>query len=97
VGRFNRSLLEHRTTEAIAGLEYDGGCWVFRTAFHRFATRSGTNDTIDDSSSTTALFVQLELNGLASVGSSPLSLLKRSVPGYGKINETSATSVFSDE
>jgi LPS-assembly protein len=30
----------------------------------------------------TALFFQLELGGLASIGSSPLNLLKRSVPGY---------------
>lgn len=94
VGRFNRSLLEHRTTEAIAGLEYDGGCWVVRTALHRFVTRNSQSDTIENSGSTTALFVQLELNGLSSLGSSPVSLLRRSVPGYGKINDTSAAGLF---
>jgi LPS-assembly protein len=31
---------------------------------------------------TTSVFVQLELNGLARVGTSPLELLHRSVPGY---------------
>jgi len=86
VGRVTRSIEENRITEAIAGLEYDGGCWVFRTALHRFATNP------DDV--TQALFIQLELNGLASVGSSPVNLLKRSVVGYGKINEPISDRVF---
>ena len=38
---------------------------------------------------TTSVFVQLELNGLARVGTSPLELLRRSVPGYVPTNDTS--------
>ena len=38
VARYTRSLREHRVTEAIGGLEYNGGCWIFRVAMHRFAT-----------------------------------------------------------
>jgi LPS-assembly protein len=34
-----------------------------------------------------ALFFQLELNGFARLGSNPLELLKRTVPGYGIINQ----------
>jgi LPS-assembly protein len=34
-----------------------------------------------------ALFFQLELNGFAELGSNPLELLKRNVPGYGVINQ----------
>jgi LPS-assembly protein len=86
VGRVTRSLKENRITETIAGIEYDGGCWVFRTAMHRFATNP------DDV--TQAIFLQLDLNGLASVGSSPVNLLKRSVAGYGKINEPVSDRVF---
>ena len=33
-----------------------------------------------------SIFFQLELNGFAKLGSNPLSLLKRAVPGYGAIN-----------
>ena len=40
---------------------------------------------------------QLELNDLAGIGSNPLSLIKRSVPGYGKINDSSADRVFGAE
>uniref|UniRef100_A0ABX1PQA3 LPS-assembly protein LptD n=1 Tax=Aromatoleum anaerobium TaxID=182180 RepID=A0ABX1PQA3_9RHOO len=86
VARVTRSLKENRITETIAGVEYDGGCWVVRSAVHRFATNP------DDV--TEALFLQLELNGLASVGSSPVNLLKRSVAGYGKINEPVSDRVF---
>ena len=89
VGRVTHSLKDNRVTEAVAGLEYDGGCWVFRTAMHRFA--------IDESDVTNAIFVQLELNDLAGIGSNPLSLIKRSVPGYGKINDSSADRVFGAE
>lgn len=89
VGRVTHSLKDDRVTEAVAGLEYDGGCWVFRTAVHRFA--------IDESDVTNAIFVQLELNDLAGIGSNPLSLIKRSVPGYGKINDSSADRVFGAE
>ena len=89
VGRVTHSLKDNRVTEAVAGLEYDGGCWVFRTAMHRFA--------IDESDVTNAIFVQLELNDLAGIGSNPLGLIKRSVPGYGKINDSSADRVFGAE
>ena len=89
VGRVTHSLKDNRVTEAVAGLEYDGGCWVFRTAMHRFA--------IDENDVTNAIFVQLELNDLAGIGSNPLSLIKRSVPGYGKINDSSADRVFGAE
>jgi LPS-assembly protein len=59
---------------------------VFRTAFHRFATNE--NDV------TQALFLQLELTDLASVGSSPLDLLRRTVGGYGTINQPVADPIF---
>ena len=89
VGRVTHSLKDDRITEAVAGVEYDGGCWVFRTAVHRFA--------IDEDDVTNAIFVQLELNDLAGIGSNPLSLIKRSVPGYGKINDSSANRVFGED
>jgi LPS-assembly protein len=81
--------MEDRTTEALGGLEYDGGCWVFRVAMHRFA--------VEEDEVTKAVYVQLELNDLAGIGSNPVNLIKRSVPGYGKINAPAADRVFGDE
>ena len=65
--------------ETVAGLEYDGGCWVGRVVLQRLATQT--------QASNTALFFQLELNGFAKVGSNPLDILRRNVPGYGAINQ----------
>jgi len=60
VARVSRSIKESRITEALGGIEYDGGCWVFRTAMHRFAT--------NPEDVTNAVFFQLELSGLGSLG-----------------------------
>lgn len=86
VARVSRSIKESRITEALGGIEYDGGCWVFRTAMHRFAT--------NPEDVTNAVFFQLELSGLGSLGPSPVNLLRRSVPGYGMINESPSNRVF---
>lgn len=78
VGRYNYSVKDKRVTQAIGGLEYDGGCWAFRVVGQQLATINQRSNT--------AIFLQLELNGLTSVGSSPLDLLRRNIPGYGIIN-----------
>jgi LPS-assembly protein len=86
VGRYNYSTKESRVIESLGGLEYDGGCWVFRAVGQRVATVA--------SSSNTAIFVQLELNGFSRIGSNPLDLLKRNIPGYGVINRSTADPAF---
>ncbi|MDR2450803.1 MAG: LPS assembly protein LptD [Candidatus Accumulibacter sp.] len=97
VGRLNYSFkddgtvlstggLGGRMIESIAGLEYDGGCWILRAVFRRQALTS-----VDAS---TSFFVQLELAGLGRIGSNPLSLLKRNVQGYGLIGDRDSESVF---
>jgi len=80
VSRIARSLQEDRWTELLAGFEYNGGCWVGRVVLHRYALSSASNNT--------AIFFQLELNGLGSLGNDPGSLLRRAVPGYGRIAPT---------
>jgi len=81
LGRWNYSLPDHKTLEAVAGIEYNGDCWVLRVVGQRLTTQ-----TLQTSNS---IFVQLELNGLARVGTSPLELLRRSVPGYVPVNDPS--------
>lgn len=87
VGRYNYSLSDRRIIEAIGGLEYNAGCWGTRVVLQRIATATGN--------SSTAFFIQLELNGFSSLGSNPMDVLKRSVPGYGRINQPAADPVFS--
>ncbi len=89
VGRYNWSFLGKQTVsdlspggqllEAIAGFEYNAGCWAARVVGQRLAALSGSPNT--------TLFFQLELTDFGSVGSNPISLLRRSIPGYGKTNE----------
>ena len=79
VGRYNYSIRDNKMIEALAGFEYDGGCWVGRFVVQRFVTAA--------QQSTTALFFQIELNGLSRLGSNPIDLLRRNIPGYSKLNE----------
>lgn len=75
LARWNYSLRESRPIEGLAGVEYDAGCWQARTVMQRVSTAT-------DEDPNYAFFFQLELGGMTSIGTSPLSLLKRSIPGY---------------
>jgi len=79
VGAWNYSIPDRKTLEAVVGLEYNGGCWVLRVVGQQLTTTTETR--------TNSIFVQLELNGLARVGTSPLELLRRTVPGYLRTND----------
>jgi len=81
VGRYNYSLRDKQMLEIIGGLEYNADCWTARGVVQRLEAVGGTPNT--------TLFFQLELNDFANVGSNPLQLLRRSIPGYGKVNELS--------
>ena len=65
--------------EALAGFEYDGGCWIGRVVAQQYVTSATEKNT--------AIFFQIELNGLARVGTNPLSVLTRSIPNYQMINQ----------
>ena len=57
--------------DTVAGFEYQQDCWLVRFVVQRFATTSATT--------TTNFYIQLELNGLSSVGSSAANLLQRNI------------------
>jgi len=85
VGRFNYSFLGgDQLLEAIGGIEYTAGCWAFRAVAQRLEAIAGSPNT--------TLFLQLELTDFGSVGSNPINLLRRSIPGYGKTNELATSS-----
>jgi LPS-assembly protein len=79
IGRWNYSLVDGKTLEGVIGAEYNGGCWAFRIVGQRLTT------TTQQASS--SVFVQFELNGLARLGTNPIDVLKRSVPGYLTVND----------
>lgn len=80
VARYNYSLKDKRLVEALGGVEYNSGCWALRTVIQRTATQFRDSNT--------ALFFQLELKDFSRIGSNPLDLLRRSVPGYDTIIPT---------
>jgi len=86
VGRYNYSLRDEQVLEGIAGLEYNGGCWVFRTVYQRLQASSTV--------ATRTFLFQLEFNGFGQIGSDEtLALLRRSVPGYSVTNPQDQTLV----
>lgn len=83
IGRANYSFRENRIVETIGGLEYDAGCWQARSVIQRVSTATADANY--------ALFFQLELGGIASIGANPLKIIQRNIPGYvstGLIPET---------
>jgi LPS-assembly protein len=66
--------------ETVLGLEYKADCWVGRLVAQRYSTDGGITRT-------TTVFLQIDLNGFSSFGTrSPLDQLRRSIPGYQRIN-----------
>ena len=82
VARYSYDIQGKQTVEALLGLEYNAGCWIVRAVAQKFQTATAQE--------TTLFFVQLEFNGFARVGSNPLEVLRRSIPGYSLINQSTA-------
>ncbi|MDH5553262.1 MAG: LPS-assembly protein LptD, partial [Nitrosomonas sp.] len=78
VARVNYSLQDDEMLAGLAGIEYRSCCWAFRIVAQRFTTATRRTST--------AVFVQLELNGLMQIGANPLRVLQQSIPGYSQVN-----------
>ncbi|TAM87080.1 MAG: LPS-assembly protein LptD [Candidimonas sp.] len=75
MGRYDYSFQGSRNTQSIAGVEYKGDCcWTARVVFERYAVSSADVNS--------AVFFQLELSGLGSLGTDPMSLLRDRIIGY---------------
>ncbi|ABM60504.1 LPS-assembly protein LptD [Verminephrobacter eiseniae] len=85
VGRLNYSLHDRRLVDTVAGLEYDGCCWIGRVLIERL--QSGLT------SANARLLFQIEFLGLSrlSLGASPLDSFKQNVPGYRNLREQMTT------
>ena len=84
VGRVDYSANDRTATYAIGGFEYDAGCWIGRFMVERTSTGS--------QQSTTHLVLQLELNGLSTLGTGSLRVLKDNVPGYQPLRDDTGAS-----
>jgi LPS-assembly protein len=69
------SIKDHKPLERFAGFEYRACCWRVRVGGRSFiSSRTGSSDT--------GVYLQLELTGLASVGSESDSFLTTAIRGY---------------
>ena len=70
-------LTEKNALDRFAGLEFKACCWRLRLVGRRYvSTRTGSRDT--------GIYLQLELNGLASVGSPADAFLEQAIRGYSR-------------
>jgi len=60
--------------ESVLGVEYHACCWALRFVAQRYVTAALTT--------TSTFFIQLELKGVARIGSDPFDTLRRNIPGY---------------
>jgi LPS-assembly protein len=81
VGRWNYSLNTDKTLETVGGIEYNSCCWGLSAVARRYLSRAADRPN-EIGRYDTGFYVQLELKGLAGLGRSTTSFLKRSIPGY---------------
>ncbi|MFO7276795.1 MAG: LPS assembly protein LptD [Pseudomonadota bacterium] len=79
--RYVYSLRDDESLERFAGFEYRACCWRLRMVGRRFVSRStGEKDT--------GVYLQLELTGLASLGSGADAFLETAIRGYSPPDTT---------
>ncbi len=83
VGRMNFSLRDGKLVDSVLGFEYDGGCWLGRVVLDRLQTGTTT--------ASNRILFQLEFVGFSRLGSNPLDTLKRSIPRYQYLRETTTS------
>ncbi|WP_197693948.1 LPS-assembly protein LptD [Vogesella sp. LIG4] len=83
VGRQNYSLQDKKVLQRLAGVEYNQGCWIVRVVGERYLT--------DINQYKNAIYLQLELKDLSSIGSNPMETLRLAIPGYSNINNIPET------
>ena len=83
VGRVNYSMFDSKINDMVAGIEYEGDCWVGRVVFERLQNSTTT--------ATKRILFQVEFFGFSRVGTSPLEVLRRNIPRYQFLNEQVAT------
>lgn len=81
IGRHSYSLSIRKPLEHMLGIEYTDpcGCWSASFAGHHYRTGVNTHKN--------AVFIQLHLRDLSSLGNNPFKQLRQSIPGYTPIEE----------
>ncbi|HEY1889371.1 MAG TPA: LPS-assembly protein LptD [Steroidobacteraceae bacterium] len=76
------SLADHGALESFAGFQYRACCWSVRLGARRYVGARPLTSTARTGAQDTGIWLQLELTGLASVGSASDTSLIEAIPGY---------------
>jgi LPS-assembly protein len=85
VGRMVYSIKDRQVIEQVTGFEYKSCCWRFRIIQRRYVSSRAALAT-GTAQHDTSIALQLELNGLSSVGVPAESFLERTIRGYSSRN-----------
>ncbi|MFK8011176.1 MAG: LPS-assembly protein LptD [Marinicellaceae bacterium] len=77
IARWNYSIDESKTIEAIAGYEHKNCCWATRLVARRYVIN-------EQGDVNNGVFFELQFDGLGSLGRNPRRLLKQSILGYSE-------------
>jgi LPS-assembly protein len=80
LGRWTYSVKEHRTVEALAGVEYDSCCVAVRLVGHHFVR--SYNFITANQDTTNAIMLELEFKGLGAFNGQTEEFLRRGILGY---------------
>ena len=76
------SLKDHEALERFVGFEYRACCWSVRLGARRYVAFRPTVAGAGTGAQDTGIYLQVELTGLASVGSAPDKFLSEAIPGF---------------
>ena len=82
VGLWDYSIFGHTTLETFAGVQYDTCCWIFRILERRFVVPSANGSLTSGAQTNSAVYFELTLKGLGSLGHTLLSFLRQDIQGY---------------
>lgn len=80
LGRWNYSLRDEDTLEALAGLEYESCCWAVRLMGRRFVQNQ-------EGDKRNSIYLELELKGLGSLGRGTRDILDRAILGFREYDD----------
>lgn len=80
IGRWNWSIDERKTLEALAGIEFESCCYAIRLLGRQYVRNT-------EGEKNNAIYLEVELKGLGNLGRKSEDLLRRAIVGYSRYGE----------
>ncbi len=89
IGRYQYDLSLDRSSEALAGLEYNNCCIKLRMVYRDGLVYNGSDSSGADNERDRSVFLQIELKGLFGIGDTIENILDESIFGYRSLSSRS--------